>query len=993
MTLVFTLALGAQVPVFSPPSERPERPEPSEQPPGPETAAPTVVQEDPADPLPNLLERLRAWPATSAKKAGLVLAGLGVRARTPLIAGLSDHDWRIQSGSAYALAEMGDPAAFEPLRLAMQVKSNSASLPEFMRAIVRIDPSTGPEHVLPFLAHSSARVRVAARQALPETLHPRYLPEILALWRSQRTGVRAASMELLARVQGVGDRDEFFDALADPEPQVAYPAARHLARAGTPAARTRLLELAESAPVRQANYALLALVLMEDEQQAAIIPDDGPIMLRARKFLASDDPFYAGTAAIVLANLSYRSDDSTLRELADTYLCPVLIGTVAGGIFFSDYTSVAELCWRKLALLAGVDFGANAMAWKQWWSGSRATFVARRELRSVNAKDLAKARIRYVRTQPDGRVTQIVLSGIATELADRRSGAPLVLDQKEREGLAELIGSCRLFETRGDRPDPSRLDGAVELELRIPESSMAFRRLHYGPTPEALRPLLDHVEHLRRELAWQHFVPASVDDPMAFLEQERAWFDGEPDPMKRVERRLDLAVGAWPALRAPERALALDVISAAPRSWITVHRDALVGLLRREADLTDEAEGLIGVLASESDQKVQSAVLALVSVNDDSRAERVLRSYLDCQPLDGLKILMRDDRANVRAVAAESLSRFSKEPAVVDILIQGLKDYEPRVQDACLKSLSTLDDDRILAMLEAVIQSPDQPQLRLRAIEALGMVGREQVVVRLMDLYREGDRHVKWAVIRALGRAQGRRAVVALSGIVRSAGELDLRREALEHLVRLGGTDVAERLEDILQRTNEPDVIMMTMEGLASVMGARATTTIERFVDHEDATIRRLAVLTLARLGEPKAIPGLLAFMAGNPEGDMAAEQAFQGLTFYVSDNASPPRRSQEYEVWYEIHGAETRLQWFLQAAQPGVDALEQDVDWLTGNAFTDVQLETLVDLLVKGNAPLRQAVDAVLSRVSGLGLDAVGRSDVEAIERARDYRRWLLTK
>lgn len=992
--LFLALPAMGQPPVFSP---KP-KPKPAEARPGPVDPGKKVdagkgepKKEEPGsqDPIETLVERMRRWPARSSRQAALVLAGLGTPAKERLIQGLAENDWRIQAGCAFALAEMGDTSCLDALRRAIRNEANRASLPELLRAIVRIDPVTGPGAVIPHLAHSSAKVRVAARAALPEVIGDRYLPDVLALLRNQRAAVRVTALDLLGRIPGQAERREFFDSLGDPESSVAFAAARHLASTDTPLVRARLLELGRTAPVRQGAYSMLALVMLEDSQQDVVIPGKGRIQKRAQQFLTSDDPFYAGTAAVVLSNVSYRSNDPTIRELANKYLPPILLGTVAGGIFFSDYASLEDLCWQKLHLLTGADLGQSAVRWRKWWAANEKGFVARRELRGISAAELRHARIRMIRTGPDGSITDVSLSGDEEDLLDERPGAPLVLGKAELPILEELLASCDLFATRGDRVDRQRLDASIEFDLRLPRSAMGFRRLHYGPTPESLRPLAAWMENTRRSLAWQRLMPATAASRASFVNEQRAFFDTETDAERRKERLLTLALSSWPTLTPTNRSLALSVLASASPDWIIRHRPRLVGLLRGENRLTEQAAGLVQLLASHADQDVRAAVIDVVTAAPSLDGDDVLRRFLARQPLPGVVPLMRDDRARVRAIAAETLARFDGEGEVVGILIQGLKDYEPRVQDACLKSLATMKDERILGMLNAVIDSDEHSQVRMRAIEALGTVGRSQVVPRLMELFRGGDRHVKWAVIRALSQAGGRRAINGLSSIVRNPGDVELKKEALDALAGLGGKDVGDELRKLLARSKELDIKVMAIGSLAKVMGVQAVPTLSPYIESQEPAVKRMALLTLARLGSPAAAPGLLEMMS-KPEGDMAAENAFQNLTFQVSHNPSPPRRYQTYKSWFETYGTRDRSEWFVLEARASLDEIDDQVDWMTATELADPHVRVLITLLEKGNRPIRVVADATLRRVSKLMIDPVGGTELEATERAEIYKRWL---
>ncbi len=258
-----------------------------------------------------------------------------------------------------------------------------------------------------------------------------------------------------------------------------------------------------------------------------------------------------------------------------------------------------------------------------------------------------------------------------------------------------------------------------------------------------------------------------------------------------------------------------------------------------------------------------------------------------------------------------------------------------------------------------------------------------------MHLFREGDDRVKWTVIRALSHAGGRRSINALASIIRNPGDGELKKEALEALAGLGGTDVGAEITKLLEYTKALDIRVMAVGSLARVMGVQAIPALKPYLVAEEPEVRRMALLTVARLGSPLAGAGLLEFMS-KPEGDMAAENAFQNLTCQVSHNPSPPRRYQTYKSWYDTYGTLDRGEWFLMEARTSLDGINDQVDWVNATTLTDPQAHVLITLLQKANRPTRLIADATLLRVSNLLLDPLGGTELEATERAEQYQRWM---
>lgn len=982
---------AAQTPVFTPPAPSPGPVAAPEKPAPPGTGAkkepapaPPASQEDPVGAL---VARLNRWPAPKAKEAMMILAGLGAQAKGRLLEGLADNDWRIQAGCASALAEMGEKDAIPPLKLAIADPSNRAGLPELMKALVRIDAEAGTAMVLPFIGHQSGRVRQAARDALPDVIAASYLPRVAELVKNPRGPVRASALELLARVEGGPEREEWYTSLSDPEPQVAWTAARHLGRRQEGPVRERLLRVAETSPMRPAAYAMLALVVDEDAHGAGTVPDAGAVRNRAQTYLRGEDPFYRGAAAILLANLSFRSEDAVLRRLADQYLVPILVTTVAGGVYFSDYGSLEDLCWRKLELLTGRGFGQDARAWKEWWAGAESGFTARRELRGIQASEIARCRLLVSRMDADGRTHDILLTGDVNDSA-AEGPAPLVLSAEHREGLAAALKACRFFETRGEPEEAVRSGPSLRIVLLVPGAALQFRRYHRGPVPEELRPLVDLADTWRQELAWQRFVPgASAAERARALAAEQERF-ATLSPADRQERILALALEAYPAAAPPVRRLAIEVFTGAPADWRRACRAALCRLLGHEQRLTDEAGDLIALLSEDPDPEFRRTVLDLAVSAPEARGIEVLRAYLARQPMPSVEAMFTDTRARVRAAAAESLARFRDDDQVLGLLISGLNDAEAPVRAACLRSLAVMPDDRVSALLESVLKSEDAA-LRHRAIQALGVVGRDQAVPRLMDLWREGDRHQKWAVIRGLREAGGKRALTAMTSIVRESGDIDLRREALVVLIGIGGPDAAADLQEIIGKVAEAELKSLAVAGLPRVMGREAAPVLVPLLEAENPEVRRVTVLTLARLGAIESLSHLHRMLHASVEGDSAAERALEELTFHCPSNPSPPRRLEEHLLWAQRHGAEDRSAWLYLAAREAGTPLDESADWFEAGSMETADLHALVTLLEKGNRALRIFADARLRALLAKDLEPIPTlsAPAEVAERAAFFK------
>ena len=985
LSVLCLLGVIAAQPVFSPPVRAtPVAPAPVEVPPTPLVKPDVAAQ--PADPIDALMQRLASWPQPRAREAALVLSGLGDDAVPRLIGGLGHNDWRVQSGCARALAEMREQRAVQPLRLAISDPSNRAGLPELMAALVKIDPRAGTAAVLPMLTHASARVRQAASRALPAELDAQYLGSVLALLESARGPGKATALELLARIPGAGLRDEFFAALSDPEPSVAVAAAMHLGKQADAGVRGRLVESVRLAPARAACYALLALVQDEDLHGGAALPSDEAARTRLEQWLKSADSFQRGCAAVALANITWTSAAPADRKLADTVLVPLLIETVAGGVYFSDYTSLEGQVWRKLALLSGRSFGQDAFSWKRWWAGVAQGFHANRELRMLTAEEALRAEWSVQQVQA-GRVRSTVVLAGPIVSATRVGLEVTLLEAATAQQVLEAALAAEFFSTRGAPEDSARTTGEVWITVSLPEESCKFRRIAAGALPEKLNALVALCDKLALERSWQSFVHAASPKERALLvAMTAATLDACTTREARAAAIAELALTSWPLLGAAARAQAAGMLDAMDPVWCKAEA-ARIGPALAKSGIGDAASAaLAGRVIGSVSVEVRNGLLE-ACLRGSPQDQHLTTVVAALAPQD-MSMALASEHPRVRVAAASALSR-SGAVGVAEQLLGGLRDDDTKVREACLTALAGLADPRTPALLENLLAGTDR-NLRARAIMALGAVLGEQGVARAMEFWREGERPEKAAVLKALAAAGGARAALALQGIVREAGDISLRRDALDSLARMA--DSTALLRDVLEHSDSGELQIMAMNALAQKLGVESAALIEPWLAATDPQLSRSAALTMARLGNPKALQPLLARLLLAPEGDQAVEVALESLTFQVAREAAPARRAESFRLWNETEGTKPRAEWFVVAAGAAGVPLDASADWLGAKGLDVQQQEALIVLLEKGNAPLRVEADRILRQVvvsSGTPLPALlpRCSAAEASTRATDWR------
>ena len=971
----------ARKPVFTPdPAEDAAKPAPEAPPQDPVDSRPAGA----VDPVEELFLKLSKWPARAGREAADALSGLGDKVEGRLIEGLDHNDWRVQASSAYALGRMGARRAAPSLIRAIREPTNRQSLSELMNALSRVDPERGPGEILPFLAHSSARVRDAALAALPGALDSRFLPAISEIYETTRGAQKAVALGLFGRVPGAHERDEIFAALSDPETEVAHAAARLLGFRAGENGLARLLASAKEGTMRQSSYAMIALTYAEDRRARWLQADDDALRIRGVRLLLSDDPFYRGAAAVLLSNLAYRSDDAQLIELADKYLVPILLDTVAGGVFFSDYGAVEELVFRKLEKLSGETFGKNAPRWKQWWIRSGPTFTARRILRGVTAEELQLCVLDLRRTTPDGVTRAILFAGDRIP-ADQAPPRAVVLGPEDCLRVFKILNDARFFVGGSDAED-AVVGGFVE--IGVTRGARRFDRRRAGAAAEELAPLADQLFRLEDDLIWQRFAPADPATRLAWLADRRAELATSP-PEDRDDMVRGLALAGYAGFDRDGRFAAVRAAERAPTTWRARHGSLIGAWLRTESSFTEQTGAIFRLLGDVPSPEAREEVFAFFAKVPGPRSEEAFAAYLARQDFTACMAALKSRHATTRAFGAKAMTRFGAVSEAAPALIDGLRDSEIRVRDACVRALAEMKDPRTPALVDAVLSGEDKA-LRIRAIEALGAVAGDDSVPRLTGIFRDGDVHERSAALRAMEKAGGRRAEIALAAIARESTDVFLATEAVLALSRIGGDGAAEKVSALFGNAPLRDVRLQCVAALAAMLGPRAAAVLAPAVRDQDPVVRRVAVLALGRIGGREALAPLLKAMEA-PAGDSAAEDAFRRLTFFAAGKRTPRERFLEAQSFAEQHAKKSRVEWFrIAIEEAGLDAAGLD-GALGGDPLDANGYLLLVRALKAGGPGLRDGVDALLRGTTGIEASPLPSDAAEdvVLARMRQFEVW----
>jgi HEAT repeat protein len=276
-----------------------------------------------------------------------------------------------------------------------------------------------------------------------------------------------------------------------------------------------------------------------------------------------------------------------------------------------------------------------------------------------------------------------------------------------------------------------------------------------------------------------------------------------------------------------------------------------------------------------------AALPALIEALDDphpgvrARAARACGAVGDDRAAPALAARLDDGAGSVRRDAADALATIGTDRALKP-LVGAVTDENEQVRYAAVMALggygrpaaieplvTALDDDSdairraaVYSIVELLATAPAEGSHRLReaVVDRLGAADRS-VVDPLVELVEASDqprerRNAVWLVGRVAGEAGREEAVAALVDALEADDQLTARFAATS-LVQLGGDAVEATLLDVLEDADRPpEVRSKAAFVLGKVGGERARERLETVLDRSDEeAVRKQAFSALSKLG------------------------------------------------------------------------------------------------------------------------------------------------
>lgn len=233
-------------------------------------------------------------------------------------------------------------------------------------------------------------------------------------------------------------------------------------------------------------------------------------------------------------------------------------------------------------------------------------------------------------------------------------------------------------------------------------------------------------------------------------------------------------------------------------------------------------------LTSAQGDRVAELIADLASEEPDARlsAVRQLAGLAVWEAAEPLVAVLADAEPAVRDEAIGALEQLGE--GAVEAALEGLNSEVPGIRAGCadvLGRVGSTDDQRIAPSLRSVIGDP-AATVRLKAIEALGMIGDPLALDGLKQALADPDPHVSV--------------------------------QAAASLTRLGdGSGLPVLLKACT--SEQAETRTLAIGGLARIATPPAVQAIRDLMTDDDATVRRVAYTSLMWIGSPETIEAGLA--------------------------------------------------------------------------------------------------------------------------------------
>ncbi len=283
------------------------------------------------------------------------------------------------------------------------------------------------------------------------------------------------------------------------------------------------------------------------------------------------------------------------------------------------------------------------------------------------------------------------------------------------------------------------------------------------------------------------------------------------------------------------------------------------------------AAEILGWLNAASAATALGDALSDISPEVRAKAAGALGKIKDDRSVNGLlELLVSDPVPFVRMKASQALGLIGH-PAVIDYLVNILKDPEWWVRVRAVEALEKLGERAVAALLpalededlevrkraamalerigyvEKILDEYGQPEFKGELRKILCLVAEAGIIESICQRLGTADRHLKKRIVRILGEARVVEAGGPLLELLRDTSEWSLRARIIESLGKIGAKEAIPYLVEHL-RDDESWVRKAAVDALGQLDAQSITDDIARILDDPSPLAREAALEALLLL-------------------------------------------------------------------------------------------------------------------------------------------------
>ncbi|MDD2715643.1 MAG: HEAT repeat domain-containing protein [Candidatus Wallbacteria bacterium] len=293
-------------------------------------------------------------------------------------------------------------------------------------------------------------------------------------------------------------------------------------------------------------------------------------------------------------------------------------------------------------------------------------------------------------------------------------------------------------------------------------------------------------------------------------------------------------------------------------------RKAIPALNKLADDPVDEVRSAVcealGLLRAE--ESLDVLVSQLSDQNDDVKLKAVwaLGEIRRREIVNSISILLKDLNERIRKEAAVALGKIG-DPFSCESLIEALADVQDEVRLAACESLGLLKTPRAVAPLIKLLSENIAPELKQKAIIALGEIGDEEATETVIQHLDDKDERLREQSVIALGKIGNRMATEALIEVIDDAND-EVRKQSV---IALGVIKNEMAISRLIRKLSDENVVVSEEAVDALVkFKEQATEALVEFLPGSKSDIKSKVIRVFSRTGDIRTIMPLVRLLDSN---------------------------------------------------------------------------------------------------------------------------------